>query len=85
MILAPIDLAKSMLSIKLTLTFLSLFPPPTEKIKIQSCFLSLLTFNHSAKTFSQPSSFVLAVNSDTLSVGACFLYYHFSKIVYSMR
>ena len=32
--------------------------------------LSLLPFSHSTKTEAQPSSLVLAVSSDTLSVGA---------------
>jgi hypothetical protein len=32
--------------------------------------LRRLIFNHSEKTVSQPSSFVLAVSSETLSVGA---------------
>ena len=55
---------------RLGLIFFSKFPPPTEKIKIKSFLLSLLVFNHSEKIVSQPSSFVLAVSSDTLSVGA---------------
>ena len=45
-------------------------PPPTENIITASFDWSRLPFNHSTKTDAHPSSLVLAVNSDTLSVGA---------------
>ena len=44
--------------------------PPTEKMKTPSFGVRRLVFNHSTKTVAQPSSFVRAVSSDTLSVGA---------------
>ena len=46
------------------------FPPPTDIIKIASLEFKLLTFNQLAKTLSHPSSLILAVSSETLSVGA---------------
>ena len=52
------------------LTFFSRFPPPTEKMSNPSFALMRLPLSHSLKTVAQPSSFVRAVNSETLSVGA---------------
>ena len=45
-------------------------PSPTEKTMTASSVRSRLPFNHSVNTEAQPSSFVLAVSSETLSVGA---------------
>ena len=64
------DFEYFMALIKLTLIFFSSFPPPTEKINNRSFLLSLLILSHSEKISENPSSFVLAVNSETLSVGA---------------
>ena len=50
------------------LIFFFKLPPPTEKMNIASFLLNLLTFNHSINIECQPSSLVLAVNSETLSV-----------------
>ena len=51
-------------------TFFSRLPPPTERMNRQSLLFSLLVRSHSTKTLAQPSSFVRAVSSETLSVGA---------------
>ena len=51
-----------------TLTPCSAFPPPTERTNKASEFVNALTFSHSIKTVSHPSSLTLAVNSDILSV-----------------
>ena len=69
-IFAPTVFAKFKALTKLGLIFFSKFPPPTEKIKTTSFELSLLNLSHGSKIVGQPSSFVLAVNSETLSVGA---------------
>lgn len=45
-------------------------PPPTEKTKTASPARALLPASQVAKTVSHPSSLVLAVSSNTLSVGA---------------
>ena len=66
----PIFLAKFKALIILTLIFFFRFPPPTEKTNNISFFFNLLILSHSIKTDSHPSSLTLAVNSDTLSVGA---------------
>ena len=44
-------------------------PPPTENIKSASSASSRLVSSQAAKTLSQPSSLVRAVNSETLSIG----------------
>jgi len=54
---------------RLTLTFFSWLPPPTDNTKTPSLELRLLPFNQAAKELSQPSSLIRAVNSETLSVG----------------
>src|SRR3990167_612318 len=69
-ILALIFLAYLIASIRLTLTFFSSLPPPTENIKSISFLFNLLIFNQLINTLSHPSSFVLALNSAILSVGA---------------
>ena len=51
------------------LIFFSLLPPPTDNINTRSLEFKLLIINHSRKTEFQPSSLILAVNSETLSVG----------------
>ena len=56
--------------IRLTLTLRSASPPPTEKTKIASLLEMRLTSSQPVKTVSHPSSFVRAVNSETLSTGA---------------
>src|SRR5260370_12169149 len=66
--LEPTLLAYSSARTRFGLTFFSRFPPPTENTNSASCVLRRLTFSHSTKTVSQPSSFVRAVNSDPLSV-----------------
>jgi hypothetical protein len=55
---------------KFGLTFFSTLPPPTDNTRIASFALSRLPLSHSTKTDGHPSSFVRAVSSDTLSVGA---------------
>jgi len=62
-------LAKFKALIIFTLTFLAASPPPTDITKTKSFLFNLLIFNHDSNTVAQPSSFVRAVNSDTLSVG----------------
>ena len=51
------------------LTFFFKFPPPTEKINIKSFLFKLLIFKKFTKDSLQPLSFIVAVNSDTLSTG----------------
>ena len=53
-----------------TLIFFSRLPPPTEKINNKSFELRLLTLSQFRYAVSHPSSFTLAVSSETLSVGA---------------
>src|SRR5271166_3073429 len=54
---------------RLVETPLAALPPPTEKTSSASRPESRDPLSHSAKVVSQPSSFVRAVSSDTLSVG----------------
>src|ERR1017187_1223744 len=51
------------------LTFFSALPPPTDITKMASLEFARLTFNHASNTVAQPSSFVRAVSSETLSHG----------------
>ena len=67
--------------IRFTLTFFLLSPPPTENIRIPSLLDNLLVSSHPEKTVSQPSSLVLAVSSETLSVGATINSIRFAEIV----
>ena len=67
-ILQPIFLPYLIALIKFVETFFLIFPPPTEKIKIKSFLLSFDIFRYSSKIVSKPSSLVLAVISDGLSV-----------------
>jgi len=53
----------------LGLMFFSRLPPPTENTITASFLERWLIFNHSIKMVCQPSSLVLAVSSETLSVG----------------
>ena len=55
--------------IKLTETFFFKFPPPTEKINKVSFLFKLEILRYSEKIELKPSSLVLAVISETLSVG----------------
>ena len=59
-----------MQAIKFSLILYFLLPPPTESTKIQSFFVSFDTFKYSTYDVFQPSSFILAVNSEVLSDGA---------------
>src|SRR5208337_2574056 len=52
------------------LTLRSTSPPPTENTSTASRAANLLVFSQPSKTVAQPSSFVRAVSSETLSVGA---------------
>lgn len=54
--------------IRLILTFFLKLPPPTENTNKRSFLLILLTSKYLLNTVSQPSSLVLAVISETLSV-----------------
>ena len=45
-------------------------PPPTERTRSASLSFARLVLSQAAKTPAQPSSFVRAVSSETLSVGA---------------
>lgn len=45
-------------------------PPPTESTRTRSSERNRLPLSHDSNTVAQPSSFVRAVSSDTLSVGA---------------
>ena len=54
--------------IRLILTFFLKLPPPTEKTNKRSFLPILLTSKYLLNTVSQPSSFVLAVISETFSV-----------------
>ena len=56
-------------STKFRLTFFLRLPPPTDNIKIPSFLFSLLILSHSENEVFHPSSFILAENSETLSVG----------------
>ena len=56
-------------SIKFTLIFFLISPPPTENINIASFFDKFDIFNQFTKLVSQPSSLILAVSSETLSKG----------------
>ena len=69
-IFAFLNFAYLIAEIKFSLTFFFLLPPPTEKIKIASLFFRFDILSHSTNTLFQPLSFVRAVNSETLSVGA---------------
>jgi hypothetical protein len=55
---------------KIRADFFSRSPPPTEKTNTASFSFDRLVSSHAAKTVGQPSSFVRAVSSETLSVGA---------------
>src|SRR6478672_4136483 len=61
--------ARSIALTRLVLTLRSASPPPTENIRIASSPSSRLVSSQAAKTLSQPSSLVRAVNSETLSIG----------------
>src|SRR5262249_33145586 len=67
---APTSLASWIERTRLTEMFFSLLPPPTEKIKSASFAVMREASNQLAKQVSQPSSLILAVSSETLSVGA---------------
>ena len=81
------DVAKSIELSRFTLTLFSLLPPPTDKINIVSLWFNLLPISQVSNTISHPSSLVLAVNSETLSVGAYERLYstYFSKVINHMR
>src|SRR5271165_293972 len=70
MIFAPTCFASCMAATRFGDTFFSRLPPPTERMKRQSRLLSLPVRSHSTNTLAHPSSFVRAVSSETLSVGA---------------
>ena len=61
---------------RLTLTFLFISPLPTEKTNKASFLDSPESSNQSLYEFSQPSSLILAVISDILSVGQKALILH---------
>jgi hypothetical protein len=66
----PRSFANRKAATKFALTFFSTSPPPTDRTRTASLSLRRLPLSHSTKTEGHPSSFVRAVSSDTLSVGA---------------
>ena len=67
---APTSSASSIARTRFTETLCARFPPPTEKTRIASREDRREVRSQASKLVSQPSSFVRAVSSATLSVGA---------------